>query len=163
MRVRNPARRMRVTVQGLTEPDRRERVGVRCGGSAPLRHPCALEFQNNASAWRAEPPYRIPALGAGTKHLFRTPMHFKKSRKNRALKMSFHASSGTRRAGTLTRKEHWPIRRDESGCVVRASGTFKAIQRVRILSIDKVTLGVPEARTTCPLSVLERNGCSAPH
>ena len=82
-----------------TLADRRERVGVRCGGPAPLRvatgraqpepkhrfgrwrrpaTSCGAgcrktrAFDQWKFAWRAGPPYRIPALGAGTKHLFRT-------------------------------------------------------------------------------------------
>ena len=67
-----PIRARRGADAQATLADGRERAGVRCGRPAPLRHPCALEFQHNASAWRAGCPYRIPALGAGTKHLFRT-------------------------------------------------------------------------------------------
>ena len=69
MKVPNPARRD-ADVQGTD--DRWERVGVRYGYPAPLKHPCALEFHENASAWCAGYPYRIPALGAESKELFKT-------------------------------------------------------------------------------------------
>ena len=39
--------------------------------------------------------------------------------------------SGTRRAGTKTHKEQRLVLPRESGCAVRVSGTFKAIQRAR--------------------------------
>ena len=61
MKVDNPARRDE-DAQGTDY--RWERAGVRYGYPAPLKHPCALEFHDNASAWRAGYPYRIPALGA---------------------------------------------------------------------------------------------------
>ena len=78
-RIRNLARRDADAQATLA--DRRERVGVRCGGPAPLRHPCALELQHSAPAWCAGPPYRIPTLGAGTKELFRTTSDLKNIKK----------------------------------------------------------------------------------
>ena len=44
--------------------------------------------------------------------------------------------------------------RNESGRAVRASGTFKALQRARNPPKAR-SLGVPEARTACPLGVGE--------
>ena len=80
MKVSPPARR-RADVQG-TPAVRRERVGMRYGHPAPLKHPCALEFHHNASAWRAGCPYRMPTLGAGSKRLFRNPKDYNKPNKN---------------------------------------------------------------------------------
>ena len=111
LRVGNPARRD-AYAQGTLNPGMR--AGVRCGPSAPLRVATGRAqpepkhrfgrwrrpatgcgagcrtthaVDQNNPAWRAGPPYRIPALGAGTKELFRTTVNLKKYNKNRGLKI----------------------------------------------------------------------------
>ena len=54
-------------------------------------------------------------------------------------------------------------RRDESGCVVRAFGTFKAVQDALEFHQQRLRLACRSDRTTCPLSVPERrNRCRTP-
>ena len=76
---------------GRAQPEPKHRFGrwrrpATCCG-AGCRKICTLEFHKNASAWRAGYPYRIPALGAGSKDLFRVLIQLNKTNKNNELKI----------------------------------------------------------------------------